>query len=66
MEKLFRKAERLVRDGEIIRDNLAGYNPELCKERVPLKVIQSDITSLKKAYSELSKEITKKRRETDE
>lgn len=48
MKNLSKKADILVKDMQIIADNLAEYNPGLCKKKVPLEVIQYDIACLRR------------------
>lgn len=60
MKKLHEQADTLVKDLQIIADNLAEYNPGLCKKMVPLEVIQCDISALTRELTGLYVDIGKK------
>lgn len=53
----------LVKDIQAIDKNIAGYNPGLSKEKVPLRTIQYDIASLARGLSILHGKIGEKIRE---
>ena len=46
MKKLAEQANSLVKDMQMIADNLEEYNPGRCKEKTPLDVIQYDLACL--------------------
>ena len=60
MKKLYQQADGLTKELQIIADNLAEYNPGLCKRKVPLETIQYDIASLIRDLSRIHAEIGKK------
>jgi hypothetical protein len=60
MKKLYNKTQILVTDLQIIADNLLEYNPGLCKKKVPLNVIQTDVGSLARELATLYGEIGEK------
>lgn len=45
---------------QMIADHLSKYNPELCKDKVPLAVIQHDIACLGRDLTWLYAEIGRK------
>ena len=57
MKKLFEHASQIAKEAQIIADNLAKYNPGLCKNKVPLDVIQYDVASLARELARLHGEI---------
>lgn len=63
MKEITEQANKLVEKLQMIADNLADYNPGLCKDKVPLDVIQYDIAclgwELTWLYAELGKKIKK-------
>ena len=57
MKEIYERVERLVKELQIIADNLAEYNPGLCKKKVPLSVIQYDLACLRRDLTWLYTEI---------
>lgn len=60
MKRIAKQAEQLVKEMQIIADNLGDYNPGLCKRKVPLDVIQYDVASLARELASLHGEIGEK------
>ena len=46
MRKLFEQATGLIVDMQMIADSLFDYNSGLCKKKIPLSAIQSDVSAL--------------------
>ena len=63
MKQIAEQANNLVKEMQIIADNLAEYNPGLCKDKTPLGVIQYDLACLGREltwlYAEIGKRIKK-------
>ena len=57
MKKLSEQANSLVKELQIIADNLAEYNPGLNRKKVPLSVLQYDIACLGRDLTWLYTEI---------
>lgn len=62
MKQIEEQANNLVKEFQIIADNLAEYNPgRCCKDKTPLGVIQHDLACLGREltwlYAEIGKEI---------
>lgn len=57
MKEIAEQANNLVKELQIIADNLAEYNPGLNKKKVPLSVIQYDIACLGRDLTWLYTEI---------
>jgi len=51
MKRIAEQSAQLVTDAQIIADNLAEYNPGLCKKKVPLQVIQHDLATLMREFA---------------
>ena len=60
MKKIAEQANSLVKEMQMIADNLEEYNPGLCKDKVPLGVIQYDLACLGRELTHLFVEIGKK------
>lgn len=60
MKEIAEQAEQSAKEMQMIVDNLAGYNPGLCKKRIPLPVIQHNIAVLARELALLYKNIGKK------
>ena len=65
MKQIAEQADSLVKDMQIIVDNLAEYNPELCKEKTPLSVIQYDVASVARELAGLHGKIGEKIKNDD-
>lgn len=63
MKKLFLTAEQLVKEMQMIADNLRDYNPGPCKRKIPLDVIQYDVASLARELASLHGDIGEKIKE---
>ena len=63
MKKLFEQATQIAVEAQMIADSLEEHNPGLCKDKVPLDVIQHDIACLGREltwlYSEIETKIKK-------
>ena len=61
MKEITEQANKLVEKLQMIADNLADYNSGLCKDKVPLDVIQYDLACFGREitwlYAELGKKI---------
>jgi hypothetical protein len=57
MKQIAKQANNLVKEMQMIADNLADYNPGLCKDKVPLGVIQYDLACLGRELTYLFVEI---------
>jgi len=60
MEKLYNQTNQLVKDLQMIADNIFDYNSGLCKKRIPLNIIQYDIATLARDLAKLHGEIGEK------
>ena len=60
MKRIAEQASSLVRDFQMIADNLAEYNPGLNKKKVPLDILQHDIACLGRELTWLYTEIGKR------
>ena len=60
MKEIAEQANSLVKEMQMIADNLADYNPELCKDKVPLGIIQYDLACLGRELTWLYVKIGKK------
>ena len=61
MKQIVEQANNLVKEMQIIADNLEEYNPgRCCKDRTPLGVIQYDLACLGRELTYLYAEIGKK------
>ena len=61
MKQISEQANNLVKEMQIIADNLEEYNPgRCCKDRTPLGVIQYDLACLGRELTYLYAEIGKK------
>jgi hypothetical protein len=60
MKAIAEQAAQLVTEAQMIADNLAEYNPGLCKDKIPLDVIQYDLACLGRDLTWLYAEIGKK------
>lgn len=63
MKEITEQANKLVEKLQMIADNLADYNPGLCKDKVPLDVIQYDLACFGREitwlYSDIETKIKK-------
>lgn len=66
MKKLFEQASQIVTEAQMIADSLAEYNPGLCKNKVPLDVIQYDAASLARELASLHGKIGGKIRDDND
>lgn len=57
MKKLFEQATGLIVDMQMIADSLFDYNSGLCKKKIPLSAIQSDVSTLLRNLAGLHGEI---------
>lgn len=61
MKKLVEQADNLVKEMQMIADNLEEYNPgRCCKDKVPLRIIQYDLACLGRELTYLFVEIGRK------
>lgn len=60
MKQIAEQANSLVKDMQMIADNLEEYNPGLCKDKLPLDVIQYDLACLGRELTYFYAEIGKK------
>ncbi len=60
MRQLVEQTEQLVKEIQIIADNLADYNPGLCKDKIPLPTIQYNLACLARELTGLHGEIGEK------
>lgn len=61
MKQIVEQANNLVKEMQIIADNLEKYNPgRCCKDKTPLGVIQYDLACLGRELTWLYSEIGKK------
>jgi hypothetical protein len=60
LKQIAEQAAQLVTEAQMIADNLAAYNPGLCKDKIPLEIIQYDLGCLGRELTWLYAEIEKK------
>lgn len=60
LKQIAEQADNLVTKMQMIADNLADYNPGLCKDKVPIETIQYDLGCLGRELTWLYAEIGKK------
>ena len=60
MKEIAEQSRNLVAEMQMIADHLSEYNPRLCKDKIPLDVIQYDIAYLGRELTWLYAEIGKK------
>jgi hypothetical protein len=60
MKAIAEQAAQLVTEAQMIADNLAAYNPGLCKDKIPLEIIQYDLACLGRELTCLYAEIGRK------
>lgn len=63
MKKLFLEAEGLVKEAQIIADNIFDYNSGLHKEKVPLDALQYSVACLAREFAGLYGKIGEKLKE---
>ena len=60
IKQLVEQTEQLVKEIQIIANNLADYNPGLCKDKIPLPTIQYNLACLARELTDLHGEIGEK------
>ena len=60
MKRIAEQANNLVKEMQMIADNLTDYNPGLCKDKVPLGVIQYNLACLGRELTWLYAEIERR------